>query len=275
MAMTNPASPRSERDDVSSTTRAVADDMAAIFGSEVRAPDHTPSGRRVASGRPYRRRPLIVAVAAGALAATVAAGVFAGRSAIGDPAVPSAARISFRPRRPAKPPELAPVPSATATATTPSPSLDTVAKATPAFARQTAPEPVIAPSATKLLAVPRAASPPSVEFPVRQRPSLAAVVGPAPPSAAIPRRTGCDEDTGECFASRFETAEQRLDDAYERADAAGVRPGILRGYQREWDRARDEAAEQPRSALHLYAMITSDLYNLADDAEARDDAAVR
>ncbi len=90
-----------------------------------------------------------------------------------------------------------------------------------------------------------------------------------------PQRSGCDEDGDLCLAPRVDVAEQRVAYAYEEAVRAGARSRDLRGYRGEWDRARDMAVEQPRAALRLYAMITSDLLNLADDAEARDDATGR
>jgi hypothetical protein len=72
-----------------------------------------------------------------------------------------------------------------------------------------------------------------------------------------------------CFTSRIGLAEQRVADAYDQAAASGVRPRVLRDYRREWERARGEAAKRPPYALRLYAMITSDLHMLTEDAELR------
>lgn len=253
-------------------TRAVADDMIAIFGPGVRPAAVPPSTWRQTSVRSGRRRALIVAAAGSVLAATVATGIFAGMNAAGDPAV---ARTSVGVDRSPAPTRRAAValepPTSIAAVTTVSPA--PVPSLTPAPGTASTAVPQAAPVALASLTRPPAALPPAISPPpppapaVVRQPPPAPVARPVAPAAAAPRRNPCDVSGEACFAARIDTAEQRLTDAYEEAGLLGVRPRLLRDYRREWERARSEAAEQPQYALRLYAMITADLHTLAEDAE--------
>jgi hypothetical protein len=78
-----------------------------------------------------------------------------------------------------------------------------------------------------------------------------------------PRTTICDDA---CVADRLDGADRSLAEVFEQAELAGVKRRLLRGYEREWDRARVEADDRPDEAMRLFGMITSDLRTLAREA---------
>ena len=262
---------RAEPDNAGATTQPVADDMSAIFGSNNRAVTVLPAAKRPANARSAMPNRLILAVSAGTLSATVAAGIYAGKNVIVTPVETSGPRVNGRVLHPFERRELG-TPPATADATIAAPvplqQPAPVTVATPI--REASPFSGAPVSTTGPSSLPRTPVPSPVVSPVAHGPSSAIVLPPAASVTASIQRFNCDDDGDPCLAPRAEVAEQRVADAYEQAVRAGVRPRDLRGYRGEWDRARGVAVEQPRYALRLYAMITSDLLNLADEAGARD-----
>ena len=78
------------------TARAVADDMAAIFGPDGRATADAPVTERAASARPVKLNRALLAISAGTLAATIAAGLYVGKSVIATPLATPALRVEVR-----------------------------------------------------------------------------------------------------------------------------------------------------------------------------------
>ena len=258
------------------TARAVADDMAAIFGSVGRASADTPVAKRPASARSIKSNRAILAISAGTLAATIAAGLYAGKSVIANPLATPASRVEDRAPQAVGRRTLGASPVvADAVVVAPAPSPAVALVPAPVSPRETSPLPVAPASPAEPPPLPRAPAFSPAANPMVRHASPATVVPPASSSPAASHPLGCDDDGDACLDSRIDVAERRVADAYEQAVKAGVRPRDLSGYRGEWNRARREATERPRYALRLYAMITSDLLNLADYAELRDGAAER
>lgn len=276
MTMTRAELPQFDVDDTGALTRTVADDMTAIFGTAARAPVATPP-RHEPDGAPWLgRRQLLGATAAGLVAATIAAGILVGKSvtALPTPAPTPAvgARASAPTRAPAAPafygrltiPVAGPVERQAIGA----------GPASPATADATAPAAVAAPAAG-VAAPADVPAPPLNIAAVAQRPSPDARFEPARSAFPAPAGDGCGENSEACLTERVELADQQVEEAFDHAFAAGVRQRTLRGYEREWDRARNISVERPDDSLRLFGMIASDLRNLADDVTARGGAAVR
>lgn len=274
MAITNPLGPQTKPENAGPITRTVAADMSAIFGSSERVTGSTRSTGRSASTRSIMPRRVILAISAGTLAATIAAGIYAGNSVIVAPAVTPPTRVGYRvPRVVAEGRELGSLPVAARTSVAGPVPPPLVPVGAPISVSEPSQETIAPVTAVEPPPLPRAVSPAVV--PVVRRPSPTTALSSAASMPATARRSGCDDDSEECLGPRIDIAEQRVARAFEQAERAGVRRRDLRGYRGEWDRARREVAEQPRYALRLYAMITSDLYTLADDAEARDGETTR
>lgn len=264
MSAMHPAQHRPNGDDVGTIMRSVSEDLVAIFGPGIRALEHMPGVRRSARVRSGRRRQALAAIAAGVLATAVVAGMFAGRSATEAFTTARAPRVGDQTSRPMKSPS-----SATAISKFPAQTPIASLVAVPIPVAQTALISATSRAANMSSAVLSPPAPSSVTT-VVSKPSRSVSRETAIGVPVIAQQSSYDDEADGGFASRVDLAEQRLADAYDRALAVGVRPNILRGYRREWDRARREAAEQPQASLRLYAMITSDFYNLVDDAEASD-----
>lgn len=245
-----------QRDGAAAEMHAVAADMTAIFGAA-----STFTGDRAAplraTMRARTRRP-ITAIAAVLIAAAVAAGLLAGRTVPTAPSTPAA-----RPHAAARP-QPAPSsgqrfdsyaldvfpPAATADVQPPVAASLPVREATASRPPVTAEPPVFRPEATVIQA------PQQTE--------------PAAEAPAAVTRGGCDG--AGCWTEQVEAADDRLGEAFDEAEQAGVRGRTLRQYQREWDRARRRSLDRPDDALRLYAMITSDIRMLTENATR--DAAV-
>ncbi|TCP31822.1 hypothetical protein [Sphingomonas sp. BK235] len=234
----------------------VADDLAAIFGPGRR---EAPPASGRAAAPPRRRGVALAALGTLGVAGAVVAGVLAGTQAIDPAAVPAprarvaAARpAAVAPARVVVPPALAPAPQLAA-ATPP-------AEADPAAPRKQ--EPSAPPSATRVaaLAPPRAGSGAPLRVETSARPRAV--------RAALPRRVRCGDDAA-CLGERLYAADGAVAGAYAEASDAGVRARLLRAYRGEWLRARDIAADEPREALRVYAMIAADLRMLAEESDAR------
>lgn len=275
MAITDPAGFRSALADSSAMTRNVAGDMAAIFGAGVRTLAAAPPSRGMAIA-PARRSRWPVGVGAAALVAvTVAVGISAGKIATADPAATPGARVVSRGQPPAFGAERGQVTELATTAATPSlaPSEAPVAMASPTPIPQTIAEPENPPAPVETTAPPApVAQVTTVAAPVSAPAAPILAVAPAPPDL---RRTGCEDDNPACLAARIERADQRLDETFVRAAAAGVRKQELGDFLREWDRARAQARRQPQAALGRYALITADLRDLTAVAAARNGAVKR
>lgn len=268
--MIDPVPPRADTDTVGVAGRAAADDMSAIFGSATRGVTKTPEKGTPTRARTGGSNRIILAVSAATLAVTVAAGIYVGNSVVSVPVTAPAPNTgeqhsrSVELRDAVSRPAVAdaglvptaPLP-ATAPVATPEARPSPVAPAVISVAQPTSHDIARSPATARLIPHPTSAT--------------AAPSDVATPPA--PKRSDCDGDDNLCVAPHVEVAERRVAYAYEQAVRAGARSRDLRGYRGEWDRARNMAIEQPRAALRLYAMITSDLLNLADDAEARNDAA--
>jgi hypothetical protein len=234
----DPVTREEHPDDKARITHEVAGDMAAIFGPGTRTTVGEPLPGNSAGTRSRRPRRLIVAAIGSALTVTVA----------------GAMMVS--------------IDGATLPAATTTPAAKPVMR--PAESREVS-APVLRSSSAPKIAFSDAATSTHTSDQALRRPVIAAVDRRVLPKPALSRRTVCDETDDACLASRIEQAEQRLSAAYAQAEAAGVRRRFLRSYLRDWDRARDEAVDQPQDALQLYAVITADLYNLvADEADIED-----
>lgn len=283
MASETPSTFPSELNGSGGTTPTVNDDMAAIFGSGVRAGDR---GTVIASKTPDRSRwsrRFIVSASGAALVAVAAVGILAGRDAVGTVATASTASASY------KAPQIAKSKSPWADVETPSPvnngapplqQLAPTLDAPPVFEQSDRPSAVRqgegeaaalhrAPVSSMEQHSDNVASTRTSDHPGPTATTIADVATPAPPAAD--RRTACDNDNDSdaCIALRLGVAERRVTNAYAQAIASGVRPRVLRDYERETNRARRVSGDDPGYALHLYSMITSDLNSLAEDAEAR------
>lgn len=261
-----PSGPK--RPDVSPKIRAVADDMAAIFGPAQRT-DMVALPDRLRRDTPRRpRRGWLALLAAGGVVTMLAAGVVGGSNVLAPPAVVPTKAV----RRAASP--------------TPPPRVDTVAAPEPV---QLAAAPMPSDSSAS---VPAADAPPPVTEPAARPLSPEPVAAPAPkamPSRSEPRiapdrdtrlatvstrRTDCFDEAS-CLAPQLQAAERTVAVAYDRAIAAQVRAGTLRDYRDEWVRARRVALKRPREALRIYGMIISDLRLFADDASDGDRMVLR
>lgn len=291
--------------DPGGTVTTVADDMTAIFGTGVRTALVGPVPAASAGSRTARRGALVVLSALGMLA-VIGGGVLAGRSAVGGATVAAAPAKRAGPTG-ASHVVLAPIASVSAPAavgSAPAAALlsASAAESTVPTSRPLAASPAPAGSNTQPPDVDRIASggtaaetpaPGTERVADAPRPipvAPADVSAPPPPRAASvaapqllpsaredrvaaapfpPDRFECEGSAQVCRAARFDEADRRLASAFRSAEDAGVEPKTLRGYRDVWERARRESVVHPRNALQLYGMVTSDLYNLADDASAR------
>ncbi|UZK68722.1 hypothetical protein OKW76_11810 [Sphingomonas sp. S1-29] len=247
----------------------VADDMAAILGTEIQVAPQASAAALPdeARGRSHGWK---VAIAATLLITTVGAGVLVGKTTLDVPEQVAAsdrtiARQQIGQLARNRPADTAASGDTGATATLVADSSGAELPADPE-ASPPAVQPSVADQPLAVADAPPAKPPTSVRrAPYRLAPDL--VTAPAAPLADRP---ACDDRNGACMASRVAAAEQALVEAFDRADAAGVRQRTLRAYGRDWDRAADEAATSPDDALRLYREITLDVRRLADDAVARD-----
>ena len=275
--MADPAAFQTGPDQLSATTRAVAGDMAAIFGSGSCTVTVMPTAAGRARARPPMLKRSLLVISAGVLAATVA-GVYAGRTVPASPVAASAPHSGNAAPRRVERRDVVPPSAPDAVDARPSPFSPPVLPAKPA-SMSDAPTPGRVAFVAEQL--PRRATPvpaPSAApAPVVRQPPAETSPPPAPAAAApaSAQDLDCVDDDNFCLAPSIGVAEQRVRNAYEQALSSRVRARDMRGYSDEWVRARKLAVAQPRNALRLYAMITSDLLNLADETEARDGAAER
>lgn len=257
--------------------------MAAIFGSGIRVGDSISVIASKTHDRSRWSRRFIVSASGAALVTVAAVGILAGRDAVSTVPIASTERAGF------KSPQLTEPKGAWAGVETTSsvddgaaplqqlaPTLDALA-----VLKQPDRSSAVRRSQGEAVALNRApmsqaeqhsdkvASARTSDRPVTIARTIVDEVRPAPPAAD--RRTRCDNDNDSdaCIALRLALAERRVANAYAQAIASGVRPRVLRDYERETNRARRVSGDEPAYALHLYSMITSDLDNLAEDAAVR------
>lgn len=251
--------------------KGVADDMAAIFGRELRsAPAALPVLAHPERLR-RKRRPWLAMLAAGGVVTMLTAGIVGGSNVMEAPAAAPAKRIATkRPQplpQPAAVPAVAPQPVQIADAT-PSlpPSPNAVADDAPVTPAAPAPRPYVSTRDIVAEAPPRPVARP-VERP-SYAPDRAAVL------ATAPTRSACFDEAS-CLAPQLRSAERTVAVAYDQATMAQVRAGTLRDYRDEWLRARRVAVRRPREALRIYGMIAADLRVFAEDAPAGDRVALQ
>lgn len=249
--------------------RAVAQDMESIFGAQLR-----PMAPVVPRPEPEvlsRSRNWARLAAVGLLSVTAVAGVLAGKSVTASPAARSVSTA------PARAPSIPPAASVAAPAVAQPAAIPAseprpqVAAEMAAPAMDTTRIIVAAPAQPAPAPRPRYVAAPDGEPAVAPGPPAPAPVTYREPPAPAPTRivVDCDRDPQACFAARLEWADRRTGEAFEDAAAAGVRPKTLREYRSEWNRARGEADSRPGEALRILAMITHDLKQLTNDADAR------
>jgi hypothetical protein len=251
--------------------KGVADDMAAIFGRELRS-DAAALPILVRPEQLHRkRRPWLAALAAGGVVTMLAAGIVGGSNVMEAPVAAAAKSVATkRPHplpQPAAVPVVAPQPVQVADAT-PSlpPSPVTVEEDAPVTPEAAAPRPYV----TNRDIV--ADAPPRPVAPRVERPSYAPERAAA--LATAPARSTCFDEAS-CLAPQLRSAERTVAVAYDQATMAQVRAGTLRDYRDEWLRARRVAVKRPREALRIYGMIAADLHVFAEDAPAGDRVALR
>ncbi|MFD1787006.1 hypothetical protein ACFSC3_05415 [Sphingomonas floccifaciens] len=257
----------------SAVNRAVRDDMVAIFGSDVRLstkPMPTPISAHsalVPVQLPSRPRGRGYAVASTMFATAIAAGLYLGSNVVGASAPvaaiehPSLPMVTTRPVPASAPAEVVtPDPVAVETPITveEAPTVIAAPAAAPATA-SAAKEDSVRPRVTP--SVVRAQRPAVVTSATVRRPA-ATVVNAAP----APAREAAVETSA---TPPLIEAERRVADALRSAEQAGVRPGLLRDYRREFTLARADVFQQPDRAGRVYAMISADLTRLTSEAEDR------
>lgn len=251
--------------------KGVADDMAAIFGREVRsAPAALPVLAHPERLR-RRRRPWLAMLAAGGVLAMLTAGIVGGSNVMEAPVAAPAKRVATkRPQplpQPAAVPAVAPQPVQIADATPAlPPSPDAGTEDAPVTPEAPAPRPYTPAREMSIDAPPRPVAP-RVERP-SYAPERAAVL------ATAPVRSACFDEAS-CLAPQLRSAERTVAIAYDQATMAQVRAGTLRDYRDEWLRARRVAVRRPREALRIYGMIAADLRVFAEDAPAGDRVALQ
>lgn len=283
MPNVNPPASTSSAARSSDMASEVADDMAAIFGEGQRAGDEAlrradPHAGAL-QGKRLRSRPLIVTLLSVAgFAAMIGTGVVVGNS-VGAANVDPSARPTTVAARPAPtpasrsesrtatpmalPPEVMPDAMVASAAPVDVPASATVVAKLPKQAMTASVPPRLAFRET-----PGDGERPDVSF--RRSPRVIQDQSTNPPVAiAAGPRTDCYGDA-DCTNVRLYAADGDVARAYADATSSGVRVRDLRGYRSEWIRARNVAADRPREALRIYAMVAADLRMLADDAAADD-----